>query len=108
MKWYVLRFDEGVLKPFNVFNSRGFKRAVKEEIFSVPERTLEEVDSLLRDIARTQFWGRAEYELLLYTWPKGINSSGHKYSVFEQLELNWDRFAEYVYDKYCFGEELNG
>ena len=30
--------------------------------------------------------------------------SEYKIDVFEQLELNWDRFIEYLWNEYCFGE----
>ena len=28
----------------------------------------------------------------------------YKIDVFEQLEFNWDRFIEYLWNEYCFGE----
>ena len=108
MNWYVILEDNGHFKPWNVFNNRRFKEAIDTDVFAVPELSRDEVSELLRRFAQWQFWSRCEYEMLLYPWPKGDRDCGYKIDVFEQLELNWEHFVDYVYGCYCFGEEDNG
>jgi hypothetical protein len=40
--------------------------------------------------------------MLLNAWPTGPVDKEYKIDVFEQLEFNWDRFIEYLWNEYCF------
>lgn len=52
----------------------------------------------LEGILRYSFWSKCEYELLLFPWPMTDKDDGHKIDVFEQVYINFERFADYVWN----------
>ena len=57
-----------------------------------------EFEKELRSIIRYSFWSKCEYELQLFPWPDSERDKGHKIDVYNQIEINWDRFADYVWE----------
>lgn len=109
MVWNVFLYDERrdsryTPEKFNIFQNCSFKKAV-EELFSIPEQTREQITSEIRRLAMWQFWSRCQYEFILLSWPPRDGEQGYKMDVFEQLEMNWERFIDYVWDCYCFGTD---
>ena len=107
MEWNVFLYDgcrdKAMPRKFNIFDNRSFARAIKD-IFDEPELSHDEFEELVRHAAQWQFWSRCEYEFILLSWPTGPNEKGYKMDVYEQLEVNWFRFIEYVWNCYCFRE----
>ena len=104
MNWCVLIENNGKLCTYNIFNNHYFREGV-QKLFTIPELTYDEMSGELDALARWQFWARTEYEIVVYGWPTASYEKGHKIDVFYQLELNWERFVDYVYSEYCFGSE---
>ena len=101
--WKVPLFHKDKLTHYNVFNNRLFSEAI-DLLFSIPELSFEEFSETVKRKAQWQFCNRCEYEMVLLPWPVGPEDNRYKMDVFEQLEVNWDRFIDYLWDAYCFGE----
>lgn len=44
------------------------------------------------------YWSKCEWEIILSAWPSRKNFNEEKIDVFDQINLNWDRFADYVWE----------
>lgn len=98
MKWNVMLFRNGEMKPFNVFQNYLFADAVTN-IINDPvneNKTREELSEEIRRKAQWQFWSRCEYEYIATEWPPAKDDKGYKLDVYEQLMANWDRFMDYI------------
>ena len=103
MKWNTIVYDNGKIKYFNIFRNTLFREAI-EEIFRTPEQSREDIEEQVKRKAQWQFWSRCEYEIILSEWPPSPKDNNYKLDVFEQLEANWERFIDYIYDCYCSGD----
>ena len=103
LKWNTIRYDNGKIEYFNIFKNILFKEAI-EEIFRTPEQSREEIEEKVKRKAQWQFWSRCEYEVIISEWPPSSKDKNYKLDVFEQLEANWERFMDYIYDCYCSGD----
>ena len=104
LKWNVILKDNGRIRAYNIFNNLYVNEGV-DELFAKPELSREEIDEEMKRLTQWQFWSRCEYEFIIYGWPTNSRDKGYKIDVFEQLQMNWERFIDYVYDMYCFGGE---
>lgn len=52
----------------------------------------------LRWALQGYFWCRCEYELVMSDWPPSEGFDGRKVDIFEQIDINWDRFLDYVWN----------
>ena len=43
------------------------------------------------------FWSKCEWEIILTSWPPNNNFNDKKIDVFDQINLNWERFVEYIW-----------
>jgi len=62
--------------------------------------SIEEFEDKLSTMMASQYWSRAEYEVVVHAWCGG--DAELKIDVYDQLKLNWDKFVEYCYN-YDFG-----
>ena len=44
------------------------------------------------------YWSKCEWEIILSAWPSRKDFNEEKIDVFDQINLNWDRFADYVWE----------
>ena len=44
------------------------------------------------------FWSKCEWEIIIDHWPHDDRKRELKTDVYKQINLNWDRFIEYVWD----------
>ena len=109
LEWNVFLYDgcrsKAEPRKFNIFDNINFRERV-EELLATPELTREEIEEEVRAAARWQFWSRCQYEFILLSWPTGEKETGYKMDVFEQLEMNWDRFIDYIWIYYCFRDYI--
>ena len=117
--WY--DFNEKTIEKRNIFNLstkfyKGFEKIRKE----VKKHNFEWFNLELRKLAQCCYWSKVEYEILAtdvfasvekekmlenYLNTKGewiqplcnFLKTREKIDIFEQLELNWDAFSNYVY-----------
>lgn len=116
-------FNGRKIKVWNVFNHGSFCRDVEEELLRDDSvyKTYEEFSERLRRVSQYYFWSRSEYEVVLTSWTSRIDNKeldrlnkrreeyphhlshsvnlevGEKVDIHDQLELNWDAFAKYVW-----------
>lgn len=119
MKWYVYRehFNSHEIEVFDVFRHISFR----DNTINLKKKNLgkDEFSKELKSIAMYYFWSKCEYEVVITSWPPYIDNAelqrlnkedpayeqnvrlsvGRKVDVYQQLELNWDRFVDYVYDE---------
>ena len=123
MEWnvYFENCNQKEIEIRNVFNlSVQFDKGLKALKKKKKDMTKEEFFEQLRKEAMYAFWGKREYEVAVVelfcminnkeldrliaerdssTWGHSVNIETHrKVSVYDQLCLNWDIFANYVWE----------
>lgn len=98
LKWYV--YLENVngrsIVTYNVFKHFNFYKDVKEAINQIENK--QDFSERIQRIARYYFWSKCEYEVLITSWIANNNFKDKKIDVYDQLELNWDRFIDYIWE----------
>ncbi len=117
LEWnvYIQRMGNDQIRAFNVFDHRGFLNDMKKLLKKDLDRA--SFSEELKRAAMYYFWSKCEYELIITSWPAHIkpaelsrlNSEAKtcarysvdlditvKVDVYQQLQLNWERFIDYV------------
>lgn len=81
---------------FNVFNHYSFYENLKKIIKKY--KTIEDFSKELKSICVYFFWAKCEYEIILTCWPEWDKFKKEKIDVYSQLNLNWDKFVNYIWD----------
>ncbi len=99
MMWNVFysNFNTGKIESHNVL--RGREKFIKN--LRSKSASKEEFSKQLRSEMMYHYWSRAEWEILLSPWCGQKDSEKRKVNVFDQLELNWDRFVDYCWEAKC-------
>ena len=102
MKWNVLLKDSesARFKPYNIFDYDAFRISI-EELFKKQHPK----DRFLLELEReTDYFFRAQIEWEMLFPPMNIAKHSkynalawHKIDVYEQLRVNWERFADYMW-----------
>ena len=118
LEWNVFRYDCNADKfvTYNIFKHGGFledlkklcKKYNKEYPYLSYEGNTKEnkkiktqfFEELKRNL-KYYFWSKCEMELVLVSWPVG--DIEEKIDIWDQLEMNWNRFSNYVWVNYCSG-----
>lgn len=118
MCWNVFYEDVNAreIKIWNVFNHSRFAAEVKECARQKMDKS--GFGAELKHIAMYYFWSKSEYEVVVTSWPPYITrfeanqikqadlptyrqtvnlECGNKFSVYEQLAMNWDAFVAYCW-----------
>ena len=98
LKWNVWRYDINTkeLKQFNIFSHSRYNEDIREYMYKYIKKQISK-DIFIDGIRKTTlyyFWGKAEYEIIIS--PLIGNHYNKKTDIKEQLELNWDRYIEYL------------
>lgn len=98
MEWYVLVEDwnRKEFKPYNIF----WHYTLCKQVAKVARRrgiTKEEFAKELRGWLMYCFWAKAEWEIVVTSWPprEGVEK---KIDVWDQLEMNFDRLLDYMWN----------
>lgn len=108
LEWYVYVEDinKRKIEPFNVFDSGRFYKcllALKKEM-KKDNVDFDYFSSQLDKDAKYCFWAKCEYEIYLSSM--FTHDDFKKVDVYAQLQLNWDKFARYVYDNIKLVKEI--
>lgn len=97
LKWYVYleNFNSRSIVTYNVFEHFNFYQDVKETIRQIENKQI--FSEKIKRIAKYYFWSKCEYEILITSWIAHNNFKDEKIDVYDQLELNWDRFIDYIW-----------
>ena len=60
-------------------------------------KDIEKFSDKLRSATMYYFWSKCEWETVIYPWI-GDEKAAKKIDVFWQLQNNWSRFVEYLWD----------
>lgn len=81
---------------FNVFKHWAFYEDLKKIIKKYTD--IKDFSEELRKICIYYFWSKCEYEIILTCWPKWDKFKEEKIDVYSQLNLNWDKFVNYIWE----------
>lgn len=99
LEWnvYIGGFNSGVIEVYNVFTHGGFledcRKAAREYA-----KDREGFERVVRRSLMYHFWSKCEWEIIIDHWPHSDRKRDLKTDVYDQVVLNWDRFAQYVWD----------
>ena len=80
----------------NVFAlSHSFITYLKEDVKKF-KRKEDFIEQLQKDL-RYCYWCKSEYEVIITSWPSK-EECDKKIDVYKQIMINWDKFAEYVWE----------
>ena len=99
VEWNVFRTDvnQKTIKSFNVFKHGRFMMDLASEI----KRNKNQPSALemkLRFLVRYYYWSKCEWEIWITDWITASEERGIKVDVFDQLDMNWDKFFDYVWE----------
>ena len=130
MIWNVFNhdFNHKKIEVWNIFAYRAFREDVEKLLKEV--LIYEEFSDRLQRLVLYYFWSKAEFEVVITSWPPYVDTSeidrllverekypnyrSHnikpdvrkKIDVYEQLQLNWKCFADYVWSFKEAGEKI--
>ncbi len=104
LNWNVIHYNSNInaIESFNVFSHRSFYRAVLD-IFNKSTRwNMSEFEEAIEKEVMYYFWCKVEYEVMVSGLFEGEIKA--KIDIYDQLKWNWDRFIDYLWEKYdyCF------
>lgn len=126
MKWIVFYHDINAktIKKLNIFNHYSFNRDVENDLKKYKDK--DEFAQRLKSNLMYYFWSKAEYEVIITSWPPHIKTSeldrlnaereetlkkynrepyclyvntdvAEKVDIYDQVMNNWDIFLDYVW-----------
>lgn len=109
LEWnvFVHDFNGRKIKTYNIFNhytlckqlAKVARQRKKGEDGKRHVITKEEFIKELRGWCKYCFWSKAEWEIIVGPWVcRNFDEEAMKIDVFDQIELNFDVFADYVWD----------
>lgn len=94
---FIYDMDCREIRKYNVLNHYSFSKEV-DELLHKTSISKEEFQDKLRSSLMYYFWGRSEYEIVIYPWCGGGEKESKKIDVYTQIMMNWDKFVEYVWE----------
>ena len=98
LKWNVWIDDMNTkeLKQFNIFSHGRYNEDIREYMYKYIKKQISK-DTFIENVRKATlyyFWGKAEYEIIIS--PLIGNHYNKKTDIKEQIELNWDRYIDYL------------
>ena len=94
---YVGEFNERRIKVFNIFNHYYFYEDCLKNKRKNGKDKEKFLDELRRDLMY-YYWSKCEWEIILQHWPPREDFHDEKIDVYKQVMINWDIFADYVWN----------
>ena len=97
LEWNVFYYDFNAkeIKVSNVFNHGRYKVDVEDLLHKCTD--MEEFSDKLKSVTMYYFWCKCGWETIIYLWI-GDEKVSKKIDVFWQLQNNWNRFVEYLWE----------
>lgn len=98
LKWYVIYgdFNSRKIEAYNVFDHYSFWQDCCQNRRKNKDR--EAFDERLRRDLQYYFWSKCEWEIIVSHWPTNERFHDEKIDVYDQVMLNWNQFADYVWE----------
>lgn len=98
LEWnvYINNFNRKEIEVYNIFQHTSFLQDCAKVAKKTEDR--EEFARLIHRELYYYYWSKCEWEILLYDWPPRDTFNALKVDVAKQVELNWDRFIDYLWD----------
>lgn len=98
LKWNVWIDDVNTrdLKQFNIFSHSRYNEDIREYMYKYIKKQISK-DTFIEGIRKTTlyyFWGKIEYEIIIS--PVIGDYYNKKTDIKEQIELNWDKYIDYL------------
>lgn len=96
MEWYVYYHDVNRhhIDTYNIFEHGSFRQEF--DLLLEFDLSKEEFEDKLKTILMYYFWSKCEWETVLKPWVGDLNI-GKKIDVYDQVQLNWDKFVDYCW-----------
>ena len=99
MEWYVYDYDSNArrVEHFNIFEHSGFKLACRDAL----KKHRDNKELFLADVRgwlMYYFWSKVEWEIVISRFPEGPEYPEKKIDVYDQVMMNWDIFADYIWE----------
>lgn len=91
---YYENFNGKRIEIHNIFNHYRFWEDCIKNVKKNKDNRKNFEEQLKKDL-QYYYWSKSEWEIILTSWQKNFNEE--KIDVFEQVKLNWDKFADYVW-----------
>ena len=98
MKWnvFIHNFNKNEIEEYNIFNHHCFTHEVKQAVKKYKDKN-DFLDKLKSEL-RYYFWSKCEWEVIISPWVGRKEPCEEKIDVYNQVMLNWDVFADYVWE----------
>lgn len=110
LQWNIFYYDisEKKMRVTNIFRHGSFRKDVLMK-FERAKNDRAVFEKALRGSLMYYFWCKCEWEVLLSPWPcRDFEHESTKIDVFWQIDLNWARFSDYVWNTLCGKEKEHG
>lgn len=94
---YYENFNAKRIESFNIFAHYRFW----EDCIENKKKNKNDKDNFVKQLRQDlmyYYWGKSEWEIVLTSWPERKDFKEKKIDVFEQIDINWDRFVDYIWN----------
>ena len=98
MQWNVFfhNYNKNEIEQYNIFNHSSFRYEVKQLVKKYKDK--DTFTEKLRKELAYYFLSKCEWEVIVSPWIGKKESCEAKIDVYNQVMLNWDIFADYVWN----------
>ena len=93
---YFHNYNKNKIEEYNIFDHSRFTYEVKQAIKKYKDKD-SFIDKLKSEL-RYYFWSKCEWEIIISPWVGRKESCNAKIDVYDQVMLNWNVFADYVWE----------
>lgn len=102
LEWnvFVSNFNSGRIEKHNVFEHCGVTEDLKRIARKFRDGERKEFEEQMRHILRYYYWSKCEWEIVVDHFPPSDSKDRfrpEKVDVWDQISLNWQSFADYVW-----------
>lgn len=99
LEWnvYVGDFNARKIREHNVFDHWRFLEDCRDNAKKNKNDRATFVYQLKNDLMY-YYWSKSEWEIVVTSWPPRDNYGDIKIDVYDQVVMNWDKFADYVWE----------
>ena len=94
---YTEDWNSNQIEIHNIFDHGRFW----EDCIKAKKKFKDDRDGFLEQIKKDlmyYYWSKCEWEIILSDWPPSETFKKEKIDVYDQVMMNWDIFAEYIWN----------